>query len=69
MKPLDRLSAAILDTVRGVLEQHGYAICRAADTSFPLLGADLERLLREVARNTAQAVMCVQDEQTQTEAA
>lgn len=60
-KPLDPVSAAIMESVAGVLAQHGYVICRAPDTSFPLLDTALEKLLREIARNSAQAVLLVQD--------
>jgi hypothetical protein len=56
MKPLDAISAAIAESVAGVLAQHGLVICRAPDTNFPLLDRDLDKLLREVGRNSAQSV-------------
>lgn len=61
-KPLDPVSAAILESVAGVLAQHGYVITRANDTAYPLLGVELEKLLREMARNSTQSVLLVQNE-------
>lgn len=62
-KPLDPISSAIAESIAGVLASHDLVICRAPDTSFPKLGADLDKVLRECARNAAQSVLLVQDEE------
>ena len=62
-KPLDPVSSAIDSNIRSWLAQHGYALCKESDTQYPLLGADLDKLLREVSRNACQAVLLVLDEE------
>lgn len=61
-KPLDPLSLAAFESVREVLSSHGLAICSASDTQYPKLDADLDKVLREMARNVVQGVLAVQDE-------
>lgn len=62
-KPMDRISAAIMEAFAGVLAQKGYAIIREADTQHALQADVLSAVLREAARNATQDVLLIQDEQ------
>lgn len=66
-KLLDPVSLAAFESMREVLSSHGLAICSASDTQYPKLDADLDKVLREMARNTVQAVLAIQDEQAHEE--
>lgn len=59
---LDQLPAAITASARAVLEAHGLSLVRSVGLNTSSLdGAELERVLRELGRNAAQAVYCLDD--------
>ena len=66
-KPLSPECQALLESIAGVLSQHGLCITRESNTQYPLLGNDLDKVLREMSRNGMQSVLLVQDEQALAE--
>lgn len=53
---LGEMPEAIVTSLFAVLEQRGYCLTRYADTQYPLDGAALSKLQREIGRNVAGAV-------------
>jgi hypothetical protein len=53
---LDAVPASIMESLRAVLHQRGLVICSAADTQYPKLDRDLDKVLREVGKNAAGAI-------------
>jgi len=54
-------SALIAESLRAVLDAHGFVICRHSDTTYPLDDARLSALLREAGNNAAQVVLLHQE--------
>lgn len=54
---LDASPTAITDSIRAVLESHNLVLVRASDTTFALDEERSDKVLREMGRNAAQAVV------------